>query len=70
MGEQMTHFGNGERKQRTGRRFLIVGRLIGRYPGHCADACKAGLNDHDECHVYVIRNRSGAHIPNNMHYSD
>src|SRR2546422_2083408 len=61
VSEQMTHFGNGERKQGTGRRSLIRDRLSGGQASHCANTCKAGLNDHDECHV-PIPSRPTAHF--------
>ena len=46
MSEQMTHFGNGESKQGTGRCSLIRDRLSGRQASHCANTCKARFVDY------------------------
>ncbi len=54
VGEQMAHFGNGERKQGTGRRCLLgLGRLSGTSPRLCADTCKTCFDDHHERYVPI-----------------
>src|SRR5229473_1366365 len=52
-GEQMTHFENGERKQRIDRRFFSRRWLSGEHASHSANACKACLDDHDESYVPI-----------------
>src|SRR6266851_5991105 len=53
VGEQMTHFGNGERKQRIDRRFFSRRWLSGEHASYSANACKACLDDHDESYVPI-----------------
>jgi len=54
MCEQMAYFGNGERKEGTGRRCSFsLGRLSGEYASRSTNACKTCLDDHDERYVPV-----------------
>src|SRR2546428_9464973 len=54
VGEQMTHFGNGQREQGTGGRgSFSLGRLSGEPARRSTNACKTCFDDHDKRDVPV-----------------